>query len=74
MWGDGKSWDRLCNRLNELYDENKELKEEKELLKNKLDKIEDILPHYLSCAEISEFHSKTFKEDIALMKYWNKRY
>ena len=48
--------------------------EENELLKNKLDRIEDILPHYLSCAEISEFHSKIFKEDIALMKCWNKRY
>ena len=64
----------LVNLLNELNDENKQLKEEKELLKNKLDRIEDILPHYLSCAEINEFRSKPFKEDIALMKCWNKRY
>ena len=28
MWGDGKSWDRLCNRLNELNDENTRLKDE----------------------------------------------
>ena len=33
MWGDGKSWDRLCNRLNELYDENEELKQQKPFLK-----------------------------------------
>ena len=64
----------LCNLLNDFYEENQLLKEEKELLKNKLDRIEDILPHFLSCAEISEFRSKTFKEDIALMKCWNKRY
>jgi hypothetical protein len=25
MWGDGKSWDRVCNRLNELYEENQRL-------------------------------------------------
>ena len=43
--------------LNELNDENEQLKkenqllkEEKQLLKNKLDRIEDILPHFLSCA------------------------
>ena len=24
-WGDGKSWDKVCNRLNELHDENKQL-------------------------------------------------
>ena len=64
----------LCDLLNAFYEENRLLKEEKELLKNKLDRIEDILPHFLSCAEISEFRSKTFKEDIALMKCWNKRY
>ena len=64
----------LCDLLNVFHEENQSLKEEKELLKNKLDRIEDILPHYLSCAEISEFHSKTFKEDVALMKCWNKRY
>jgi len=22
IWADGKSWDRICNRLNELFDEN----------------------------------------------------
>ena len=66
---------RECvNLLNELNEENQLLKEEKELLKNKLDRIEDILPHFLSCAEISEFRGKTVKEDIALMKCWNKRY
>lgn len=26
MWADGKSWDRICNRLNELYEENEQLK------------------------------------------------
>lgn len=30
MWGDGKSWDRVCNRLNELYEENEQLKKELE--------------------------------------------
>ena len=28
IWADGKSWDNICNRLNELFDENKELKKE----------------------------------------------
>ena len=64
----------LKDFLNDIVEENQSLKEEKGLLKNKLDRIEDILPHFLSCAEISEFRSKTFKEDIALMKCWNKRY
>ena len=64
----------LCDLLNAFHEENQLLKEEKELLKNKLDRIEDILPHYLSCAEICEFHSKTYKEDMALMKCWNKGY
>jgi len=64
----------LCNLLNDFHEENQSLKEEKELLKNKLKRIEDILPHYLSCAEITEFHSKTFKEDLALIECWNKRY
>ena len=70
----------LVNLLNELNNENEQLKkenqllkEEKQLLKNKLDRIEDILPHFLSCAEISEFRGKTVKEDLALMKCWNKR-
>lgn len=67
-------YDDVIDLLNEQYEENQLLKEEKELLKNKLDRIEDILPHFLSCAEISEFQSKTFKEDVALMKCWNKRY
>lgn len=65
---------KIVRKLNELHKENQLLKEEKELLKNKLDRIEDILPHFLSCAEISEFRGKTVKEDIALMKCWNKRY
>ena len=59
--------DDFLNLVNTLADEN-------ELLKNKLDRIEDILPYYLSCAEISEFRGKTVKEDLALMKCWNKRY
>ena len=63
----------LCDLLNDFHEENQSLKEEKELLKNKLKRIEDILPHYLSCAEINEFHSKTFKEDLALIKCWNKK-
>jgi len=25
-WGDGKSWDNVCNRLNELHDENQQLR------------------------------------------------
>ena len=36
MWGDGKGWNRICNRLNELYDENLQLmkyKEENEYIK-----------------------------------------
>lgn len=65
---------KIIDLLNEQHKQIQQLKEEKKLLKNKLDRIEDILPHFLSCAEISEFHSKTFKEDIALMKCWNKRY
>ena len=59
--------DDFLNLVNTIADEN-------ELLKNKLDRIEDILPHYLSCAEISEFRGKTVKEDLGLMKCWNKRY
>jgi hypothetical protein len=66
--------DEVVNRLNELHEENQLLQEEKELLKDKLDRIEDILPHYLSCAEISEFRGKIVKQDIALMKCWNKKY
>jgi hypothetical protein len=27
MWADGKGWDRICNRLNELFDENEQLKQ-----------------------------------------------
>ena len=27
-FADGKSWDRICNRLNELYEENEQLKSE----------------------------------------------
>ena len=69
-----EDYDKIVELLNVLHEENQLLKEEKELLKNKLDRIEDILPHFLSCAEISEFHGKTVKEDIALMKCWNKRY
>ena len=43
MWGDGKSWDRVCNRLNELYEENEHLKKElqslrKENIKDKVAK------------------------------------
>lgn len=75
---DGQTFLKWLNELTEeneqLKKENQSLKEEKELLKNKLDRIEDILPHFLSCAEISEFRGKTVKEDLALMKCWNKRY
>ena len=59
--------DDFLNLVNTIAEEN-------ELLKNKLDRIENILPHFLSCAEISEFRSETVKEDIALMKCWNKRH
>ena len=34
MWGDGKSWDKICNRLNELYEKNEELKSEIQKLKS----------------------------------------
>lgn len=34
MWRDGKSWDKICNRLNELYEENKQLKSEIQKLKS----------------------------------------
>jgi hypothetical protein len=53
--------------VNELYEEN-------QLLKNKIDKIDEILPLFLSCSEISEFRGKIVEEDIALMKCWNKKY
>ena len=70
-----KYWEeKAIERITGLEKENNELKEEKELLRNKLNRIEDILPHYLSCAEISEFRAKTAKEDLALMECWNKRY
>ena len=65
---------KVVELLNNFYEEKQSLKEEKELLRNKLNRIEDILPHFLSCAEISEFRSKTVKEDLALMECWNKRY
>lgn len=74
LWSDKKQQKKFCDELNALHEENQLLKEEKELLKNKLDRIEDILPHFLSCAEISEFHGKTVNEDISLMKCWNKKY
>lgn len=35
-WGDGKSWDRVCNRLNELYGENEQLKQENKKLADAL--------------------------------------
>lgn len=34
MWGDSKSWDKICNRLNELYEKNEELKSEIQKLKS----------------------------------------
>ena len=30
MFADGKSWDRICNRLNELFDEAEQLKQFKD--------------------------------------------
>ena len=39
MWGDGKSWDRVCNRLNELYEENKQLKADNNRLVNETAKV-----------------------------------
>lgn len=33
IWADKKSWDKICNRLNELFDENEQLKKELEFWK-----------------------------------------
>ena len=65
--GEPLTINQICKLLNNLNEEN-------QLLKNKLHKIDDILPLWLSCSEISEFRGKTVKEDIALMKCWNKKY
>lgn len=37
MWSDGKSWDRVCNRLNELYEENEQLKKQLECSREEAD-------------------------------------
>ena len=39
MWADGKSWDRICNRLNELFDENEQLKKRNENQYQQLNKL-----------------------------------
>ena len=45
MWADGKSWDRICNRLNELFDENEQLKSQltsiSQLIDNKIDEFKN---------------------------------
>lgn len=57
----------VCDKLNELHDET-------QLLKDKLKKIDNVLPLYLSCAEIRDFHHDLFVEDMALTKHYRRRY
>jgi hypothetical protein len=48
------------------------LNEENQLLKNKLKQIDNSLPLYLSCAEIRDFYSETYEEDIALNAHYKR--
>ena len=49
------------------------LHDETNLLKDKLKKIDNVLPHYLSCREIREFHHDLYEEEMALVTHYKKR-
>ena len=66
MWADGKSWDRICNRLNELFDEVEQLKQDNidliMVLKNQSFIIQEL--H----SKLLEYELKERKESIVLTK------
>ena len=55
MWADGKSWDRICNRLNELFDEVEQLKQ---------DNIDLIMVLKNQSFIIQELHSKLLEYEL----------
>lgn len=66
MWADGKSWDRICNRLNELFDEVEQLKQDNTdlmmVLKNQSIIIQELY------SKLLEYELKEPKESIVLTK------
>lgn len=57
----------MIDLLNDLHEENK-------LVWNKIKKMESVLPYYLSCAGVRDFHSDIFEESLALTKHLKKRF
>jgi len=50
----------LCNLLNELHEENKELKEEVQLLKEGIEAYENAIPYVCTCGQVNDIHSEMF--------------
>ena len=67
MWGDGKSWDRLCNRLNELNDENTRLKDEVYDWKASAE-------DYLQLGKVLQKENKELKEENEQLKQSYKEF
>ena len=67
---------RRCGAMQEeieiLSEENKQLKQEVELLREGLDAYDNNLPAYLTCREIRDFNSDLFEFKIKQQKFYNK--
>lgn len=62
----------LCIDINRLHEENQELKQEVELLRNGLNTYKDTLPLFLSCEEIMHFNSELFDFEMQQMDFYKK--
>lgn len=69
---DKDSMFELVKQINELVDENEELKQEVELVRFGLNKYESLLPQYLNCGEINSFHSDLFEFQIKQLKFYKE--
>ena len=63
---------KLFEETGQLKKENGQLKQERELLKKGLKEYEDTLPLFLTCADISAFHSELYDFKIEKMKFYNE--
>ena len=63
---------RVCDKLNELYEENKELKEEIQLLKEGMEAYENAIPYVCTCEQVRDIHSEMFDFNMKQNEFYKE--